>query len=287
MNLKIDLYKYCSEGTKIKEGMIAVSENVSLKLITFTPLQTNNNPAIVFIPGWISIIDGWKGVLVEMTKDFTIYYLETREKFSSRINGKVEFSIEAIGKDIVTLIRSLGLHDNDFILFGSSLGATSILDCSKNLPIKPKCLVLIGPNAEFRIPSSNVPFIKIFYTRLYILFKPYIKWYLRNFRLDLKNDYEQYEKYCRVLDFADPLKLKKAALSVRNYSVWNVLDKIDYPCLILGAAKDKFHEPENLKRIVSLLKNSTFIEMNTNKDTHSNNVVWELRKYLSNLNERL
>ena len=283
MPLNIDLNKYCAEGTNIKEEMVDVSGNVSLKLITFNPQQPSNNPIIVFIPGWISTIDGWKDVLVEITKDFTIYYLETREKSSSQIKGKVEFSVEVIGKDIAALIRVLGLKENNYILFGSSLGATSILDCCDDLPVTPKCLVLIGPNAEFRMPSSNVPFIKIFYTPLYNFFKPYIKWYLRNFRLDLKHDYEQYEKYSRVLDLADPLKLKKAAMAVRNYSVWHVLDKINCPSLIFGAAKDKLHEPENLKRIASMLKNSTFVEMNTNKDTHSKNVVIELRKYLSGL----
>ena len=105
MPLNIDLNKYCAEGTNIKEEMVDVSGNVSLKLITFNPQQPSNNPIIVFIPGWISTIDGWKDVLVEITKDFTIYYLETREKSSSQIKDKVEFSVEEIGKDIATLIN--------------------------------------------------------------------------------------------------------------------------------------------------------------------------------------
>lgn len=281
--MDMNLTEYCAPGTKFKEEMIPISENVLLRLITFTPPVTNNNPSIVFIPGWISMINGWKEVLIEMTKDFTVYYLETREKISSHIQVKVDYSVEEIGNDIVQLIKILKLHDRKYILVGSSLGATSILDCSKNLKVPPMSLVLIGPNAEFRIPLWGVLVIKLFYPPLYNFFKPYIKWYLKTFRLDVNHDYEQYEKYSSVLDSADPWKLKRAALSVYKYSVWNLLDKIEYPTLILGGSKDKLHEPENLKRIVSKMKKTTFVDMKTNKGTHSKEVVDEIRKYLANL----
>ncbi|MCJ7813383.1 alpha/beta hydrolase, partial [bacterium] len=108
--------------------MIAVSNHVSLQVIELMPADDQNRPAVLFIPGWISLISGWKKVLNEMTKDHRVYYIETREKISSRIQGKVEYSVEAIGQDIVTLTSQLGLADGKYILFGSSLGATSILE---------------------------------------------------------------------------------------------------------------------------------------------------------------
>lgn len=274
---------YCADGTSFKEEMISVSENVSLKLITFIPPIKNNNPEIVFIPGWISMMKGWQSVLLEMTKDFTVYYLETREKISSQVFGKAEYSVEAIGYDIIKLLELLSLKEKAFVLLGSSLGATAIIDCCKDLKVKPKCLVLIGPNAEFIIPWWGVIIIKCFYPPMYNFIKPYIKWYLKTFRLDIKHDAEQFEKYSGVLDYADPMKLKQAALSVCKYSVWNLLDKINYPTLILGGSKDKLHEPENLKRIVSSLKNATYVDMQTNKGTHSREVVDEIRKYLSTI----
>jgi len=281
--MEINLIEFCAPGTKFKEEMIAVSENVSLRLITFTPNTINNNPAVVFIPGWISMISGWQEVLKEITKDFTVYYLETREKISSKIKGEVEYSVDEIGKDIIRLTEILKLQEGKYILVGSSLGATSILNCCEDLKMKPLCLVLIGPNSEFRIPLWGVFVIHLFYPPLYMFFKPYVKWYLKTFRLNVKHDYEQYEKYSSVLDFADPWKLKRAALSVYKYSVMGLLDKIEYPTLILGGSKDKLHEPENLKKIVSSLKKATYVDMGTNKGTHSKEVVNEIRKYLAKL----
>jgi len=280
--MKKDLTEYCFPGTDIAEEMVNISGNVSLKIITFRPPKENNNPKVLFVPGWISMIDGWKEVLIEMTKDFVVHYVETREKISSKAPNQKDFSVERIGLDLVEIVSKLNLRENNFIFFGSSLGATAILDCGRYLKTNPVCLVLVGPNAEFKIPYYGKILIKLFYPPMYNFFKPYVKWYLKTFRLDTKNDYAQYEKYSSVLDFADPWKLKKAAKGVSNYSVWNRLKEIQLPVLVIGASKDKLHSPENLKKIVDLLKFSTYVEMTTNKNTHSKEAVLEIRKYLSN-----
>ncbi len=278
-----NLSVFCAKDVSFKSEMIPIDNRVSLKLIIFTPPAKNNNPAIVFIPGWISLIDGWSDVLQEMTKDFTVYYLETREKISSQISGNADISVEAIGKDIVNLISKLNLKTNEYILFGSSLGASAILDCAYFLNEKPLCLVLIGPNAVIKIPRFGIFLLNLFYPPLYNFCKPYVKWYLKNFRLNTKDDNEQYLKYCNTLDAADPWKLKKAALALSKYSVWNSLSSINIPSLLIGASKDKIHEPGNLRKIVSMLKHSTNTDLGTNKETHSKKVVEEMRKYLAGL----
>lgn len=257
--------------------------NVSLRVITFTPPVQNKQPAVVFVAGWVSLIKGWKEVLREMTKDFKIYYIETREKISSKVKGKVAYSVEASGKDIVYLIDYYRLKSQEYLLFGSSLGATTIIDCYRFLSHKPRCLILIGPNAVFRVPKGWLAFIKVFYPPLYFSFRPVVKWYLKTFRLDVQSDYEQYEKYCDALDAGDPWKLKKAVLTLCKYEIWDLLPDIKVPTLIVGASKDKLHEPENLKRIVSLLPSVSYIDLETNKRTHSIEVVGEMRQYLDKL----
>ena len=87
-NLSIDnLADYCALGTKFTEQMISVSDNVSLRVITFSPAKSTNLPTVLFIPGWISLMKGWKIVLKEMTKDFKIIYAETREKRTSQVSA--------------------------------------------------------------------------------------------------------------------------------------------------------------------------------------------------------
>jgi pimeloyl-ACP methyl ester carboxylesterase len=278
-----DLSLYCAPGATFKEQSIAVTGNISLRVISFSPANDHYNPSIVFVAGWITLISAWKKVLQEMTKDFTVYYIETREKISSRVTGKVEYGVEDIGRDIVNLVSHFNLKDNRFILFGSSLGASAILDCCRFLKLSPLCLVLIGPNAVFRVPQFGKVIIYFFPPRLYLLIKPIVKWYLKTFRLDIKNDYEQYEKYCGNIDSADPWKLKKAVMKLWHWQAWDLLRAIKYPSLIVGASKDSLHEPENLKKMVSMMSNATYIDLETNKGTHSEKVVEEMRKYLMSL----
>lgn len=263
--------------------MIAVTENVSLRVIQLSPALDRGQPPILFIAGWISLISAWKEVLKELTKDHTVYYVETREKISSQIQGKAEYSVEAIGRDIVKLTSRLNLSDRKYILFGSSLGATAILDCSCSLAIRPLCLVLIGPNARFRVPKMGMAIIRIFPPRFYLLLKPVIKWYLKTFRLNIESDYPQYKKYCCSLDVADPWKLKKAALAFSKYSVWDKLETMDYPTLIVAASKDVLHEPANIYRMVQTMKNATYLDMETNKRTHSEKMVRKMRKYIADI----
>ncbi|MBM4160340.1 MAG: alpha/beta hydrolase [Ignavibacteria bacterium] len=238
---------------------------------------------MIFVAGWISLIKGWKEVLRELTRDFTVYYIETREKISSRVNGKAGYGVEDIGSDLVCLVDRLTVQSDRYILMGSSLGATAILESYRSLTKKPRCLVLVGPNAVFRVPSVWKAVVTLFYPGLYALICPAVKWYLRTFRLNVHADRAQYEKYSDALDAADPWKLKKAVMSVWSYEVWSVLKSVDCPTLIVNASKDKLHEPEILKQIAATLPNAMDLDLETNARTHSKEVVEAFRSFFARL----
>jgi len=279
----MDLSYLAAEGTEIRDELIQVDPQVELRVVTFIPGHLAEKPDVVFVAGWVSQMEAWTAVLREMTRDFRVIYMETREKISSQIQGKVNFNVESIGKDIVNLVEYFDLKENQYILFGSSLGATAIMDCVRFLNQKPLCLVLVGPNAVFRVPVIGKYIIKAFPPVFYLLIKPVVKWYLRHFRLDLKNDYAQYEKYSRALDAADPWKLKPAVLALSQYEIWPYLSFVECPTLILGAEKDKLHEPENLRKIVHSLSDCTYVDMHTNQGTHSAQVVVHINDYLQRI----
>lgn len=274
------LEEFCAPGADFEEMRVRVNEHVDIRVVRFTPARDSGMPAVLFVPGWITIMEAWKEVLVEMTKDFPVIYMETREKSSSRIGRNAQISVTGLGEDVVRTAESFGLQDRRFLAFGSSLGATVLLDCCNSFRNRPLGLVLVGPNAAFRVPLVWKAIIFLFYPRSYFLIKPFVKWHLRHFRLNIKVDRGQYEKYCRNLDAADPWKLKKAAMAFWNYQVWDRLPEIDMPVLILKGAKDKLHEPEALVRMESMLKKGGSIDMGTNKRTHTAEIVELLRKFV-------
>jgi len=275
-----DLNSCCAPDCNVDDTLISLANGVSLRLITFRPGHKSPLPAVVFVAGWISRIESWQKVLREMTRDFVVYYIETREKISSKVPENANFDVNTIGDDIVQSIEHLRLEENRYLLFGSSLGATVIVDMYSRLSIKPCCLVLVAPNAEFRMPLIWKIIIILFYPPFYILLKPWVKWYLRRFRLNVKKDAAQYAKYCRALDGADPYKLKPAALSFSRYQIWDMLQVIDSPVLIVGGSHDKLHDPENLKRMTALLSSSSYVDLETNSRTHTAEVVEVTRRFL-------
>jgi len=277
------LAHYCAPGVRIGDQMAPVSEGVRLRVIHFSPAEESPFPPVIFVPGWITQMDAWQTVLREMTQDFNIYYVETREKMSSRVDKKSPISVRILGSDLARLVEFWGFADKSYILMGSSLGATAILESYHHLKSSPLCNILIGPNASFHIPKAGLVIIRVFHPGFYLLIKPVIKWYLKTFRLDSATDYAQYRKYCNAIDAADPYKLKKMALSMPGYHVWDVLEQIAPASLLIGASKDLLHDRGTIEKMSQQLQQGSYLDLQTNARTHSTDVVAEIRQYVREL----
>lgn len=255
--------------------------DVSLKLIRFSPQKESSNPALVFIAGWVTQVETWREALSGLSPDYPIYYLETREKVSSQMPKDARYGVQDIADDIATLIEKLDMKSKSYILMGSSLGATAIVEACQLLKPKPVSLILINPNAEFRVPTIWKIIVTLFYPPLYFLLLPAVKWYLRKYRLNVKADPKQYSKYARALDDADPRKLKKAVSALSGYSIWNSLKYVTCPTLIIGASEDKLHEPRHLQRMANELGDVKVVDLETNKAAHGQALIELVYKYLN------
>lgn len=283
----MDYTEYTGSQAEVSEYYVTVSDGVVLKIIDFVPLQKEQSgPVIVFIAGWLSLISGWKEFLRVITPISRIIYVETREKSSSIIRSlkKVSFTMERMKDDIGDVIDSIIPRNMDFVLAGSSLGSSSIMQYCISERRSPLCTALVGPNAEFRHPAFVPYLIRVLHPSIYSAVKPVIKWYLRRFRVNSEAEKEQIEKYEMTLDYADPYKLKKNALAILKWS----LDRnavIDVPSLILGATTDSLHSTDHLKEIMSHFKNGEYIELASNRETHSAKAAHVMMEYISRQNK--
>ena len=279
----MDYSQYTDNSTAVKEYMLGVSDGVSLKIIDFTPQNVSpEKPVIIFVAGWISLISGWKGVLKVLTAKYRVLYLETREKQSSLVPDvkKVSFSMDRLVLDIAQIVKKVIPPSEKFVLAGSSLGATVILEYCGSEGRKPLSAVLISPKADFKFPKLLELVIPALHPSLAFLIRPVVKWYLRNFRLDKKNNREQVAKYENTLDCADPYKLKANALALRNYALLNRVNKINVPCLMVGATTDKLHGTGEIKQIMSIIPDSTYVELESNMETHSEKAGHVIVEYI-------
>jgi len=279
----MDYSQYTDSSTAVKEYMLGVSDGVSLKIIDFTPRNISlEKPVIVFVAGWISMISGWKGVLKVLTVKYRVLYLETREKQSSTVPDvkKVSFSMDRLSLDIGEIIEKVIPPSEKFVLVGSSLGATVILEYCGSKSRKPLSAILISPKADFKFPKLLELAIPALHPSLAFLIRPVIKWYLRNFRLDKKNSREQIEKYENTLDCADPYKLKANALALRNYVLLNRVKQINVPCLMIGATTDMLHGTGEIKQIMKIIPDSLYVELESNMETHSEKAGHVILEYI-------
>ena len=275
---------YGSPGTKIKTSYIEVSNGIQLFQVHFKPKKITNYPPVIFIPGWGSFIQGWKIVLREMSKDFEIYYLETREKSSAIQKEEQEITIENIGDDIARVTALINLKDDGFIALGSSMGATAILDAMAEEKFSPSLAVLIGPNIEFNIPRFLIIILSIIPVQFYKVIRPFAKWYMKKKYIDMDSDSKQYDKYSYVLDNVHFDRTRRSALNFKKYSFETKIEQIKKRILVFSGDKDILHNYERTVDMVRRIKGSKLINLKTNDKTHSEEMVRKMRDYLDQNN---
>lgn len=282
----MDYSAYTGNRSTASEYMHTVSDGVRLRIIDFKPdSKKTNSPVIIFIAGWISLISGWREFLAALTPRYRVIYAETREKRSSEVPDirAVSFDMRWMQNDIADIVAGLTGQKTAFILAGSSLGASAIMEYCRSDGRMPLCTVLVGPNGEFRFPrflGSLIPFIP---PALYFAVKPIVKYYLRNFRVNSAAEKEQIEKYELTLDYADPYKLKKNALGVKNWSMSQGNGKIPVPSLILGATTDSLHSTGHLKELLPFFDKPQYVELLSNRETHSVKAAQVMTRYIERI----
>lgn len=263
---------YLPEGITAKELYIKVSDGVELKVFDFTPLEYDPaRPVVVFVAGWISLISGWKDVLNVLTPNYRTLYIETREKISARLPKRkgIDFSIERMGQDIGEILKEMLSEDQNFYFVGSSMGSTAILDFLSLNKARPRQSFLISPICKFEIPAWALTLAKVVHPGFYSAIRPIAKWYLRNFRLDKKNEPEQVTKYEGTIDAAEPKRLKATTLAISSYSLWEKLEHLKSPVCIIGAKTDTLHSINELEKMVKCIPSARLELMQSNKETHS------------------
>ena len=278
-NSQKDWSEFCAPGTNVRPHRAVLSNGVSLRVVSFYPPSEHHPFPVVMVPGLVSVMLTFRKILIELTRDFVVHYVETREKSSSVVPKGASYDVAAIGSDVVEIISQMGLKHRQYILFGASLGATALLDQYRFLRAEPFCLVLLEPNAVFDYPKWSLPVIR-FAAPLFRVIRPVAKWYLKNIRMNTKEDYEMYRISSRALDAADPHKLRNTILAISKYQIWDRLHPIATPALVVSASKDTFHRHEDITRIVSLLGRCTHCDLEIHERTHSAEFVECVRQFV-------
>lgn len=271
-------------GVRFTERWLEVEDGVELRLLSWRPEAGAVGPPVVFVAGWVSMVEGWAPVLEVLVRRQAVYYLETREKVSARIAATKlavpTFAISRLAHDLQVLCAGLVEPPEEVILFGSSMGSNAILEALKHSRLGCRAAFVIGPNAEFAAPWWGRLLTRLPAT-LYHVVKGPVLWYLRHHRVNAREDPGQMARYERTLGAADPLRLKLSARAVLDYSVWPDLETVTAPVAFAFAPGDTLHDPEPIRRMARIIPRGCTVECESNTAMHTAAVVARIDDFLT------
>ena len=276
-------------GVQFNESRLTVEEGVSLRLYEWRPENDGGADPVLFVAGWISLVTGWAPLLEELVQSRPVYYLETREKESAEISPELMrpagFSVSRLAMDLIEASNQLELDRDRTVLFGSSMGSNTILEALKGDRLTAKAAFIVGPNAEFHFPWWGRPLVHL-PPWVYSAAKPFVLWYLRTFRVNVREDPEQMARYVRTIRAADPERIMLSARAVIDYEAMPGLDTISSPVAVAYAASDILHCGDEVRRIVDAMPRGEAVSCPSNTYMHTAEVVADLDRFLARLDEQ-
>jgi len=266
-----------------KEQYIKVSDGSEIKILTTkAPKEEANGYTFLIIPGWGTVVPGWEEVLMEAIKDFDILYIETREKLSFRPGeGKIKNNLERLALDVQEIVEYLKIDQNKIVTLTSSYSTLIIANLLGSKKIKPALSVLIGPNYQLNLPPTFRYLHYILPTIIFDFTKPVWRWWIRKFRSE---DPVQAVKYTRTINEADRKKWKAVAKRLSLIKVWDLYRQIeDNYVVIIGMETDKMHTTKQSKDITAAISNAEYLDMGTNRATHSAEMIKVIRKLMKKI----
>lgn len=263
-----DFSEFCYDGVETKASYVSLNTGVSLFSIKFNNKRTDGGPAIIFIPGLASVIENFRETLIALTRNYEVVYLETREKSSAKAARGDCYTVEDIASDIGAFVNETMAAGRGCYIVGYSLGSTAVAEAFTLFNKKPCGMVLFEPNASFGFPWWVV-ILSWASQVLYKPLKPFLKWYIRKFRVNTTDDPEMYNINCRILDSADPGRLGKTIRALKPYRTNGLSGKITVPVLVVGASNDKFHSHDEALSFSEMINGSIYYDMVDNRRTHS------------------
>jgi pimeloyl-ACP methyl ester carboxylesterase len=275
-------------GVLFNERRLTVADGVRLRLYEWRPVNDDGADPIFFVAGWISLVTGWVPLLEKLVQSRPVFYLETREKESAEIPAELmrpsSFSVSRLAEDLVEVSNQLDIDRDRTVLFGSSMGSNAILEALKGDRLKAKGAFVVGPNAEFHFPWWGRPLVHL-PSCVYSAAKPFVLWYLRTFRVNVREDPEQMARYVRTVRAADPKRIMLSARAVIDYDAMPGLDTISSPVAVAYAANDTLHGAEEVQRIVDAMPRGVAVKCPSNTYMHTAEVVTDLDRFISGSTE--
>jgi pimeloyl-ACP methyl ester carboxylesterase len=257
---KRDVPSFCAKG--INEELFIPVKDGELRVFHHKPTKITSQRPIVFIPGYIAAPETW----VDFHKPhhgFTeYYYIESREKTSSRIkrHRKVQLTVKQSAKDLQQVLEQLDLLGKDYVLMGSSFGGAIILQALIDKLIDPPTIITFDPITKWVYGGFMIKFLNP-------IVPPFLMGILRNIIAKILLAGMKNKKQKRRMEGfakgAQPWKFRKASMQNKSFDIQDRLSEIDNEILLFHGPLDRYHPRIAYYNYAKAMPNGRFFFMDT------------------------
>lgn len=263
---------------------VKVDEEVTLRVYKIPKQKKQSKINIIVIPGLCSHFLGWIDLDHQLSQIGDVYHIESREKSSSKhTKRKIDYSMETLAKDINKVVEHYKLHEDGFYMFGDSFGAEMAAYALKFDLYQPKGLILISPSRTFEFSGWMKVLFSVAPSFLYYPLLPFLKFILKHYRTDMKNDAGTYYLNKRNLETGKPRRMKWCAMSLFSYHSDLDYSIIKIPTYIIAASTDKMHSYQESVEIAAEIPHAIFEDVENYHITHSRTVAKKVRDFILDL----
>lgn len=234
-----------------------------IRVYHFKPNNPISKRPLVFIPGWGGTEIGFMDFYEVIHDKVECYYIETREKRSSRLDrkrAKIDMSQKA--KDIQDVINYLEFGKKDFVLYGTCWGGSIILQGLIDEVIDAPTIVTNDPMHTLWFPKWFLrfvsPILPVFVVEL-------IRSIVKRIQLCGMKEEVQRKRAEIFADNAEIWKWKRAADSVKDFELFGKVSDITKEVFVTNGTTDKIHNQLDYPKIAAELPNGRFIYMKTDE----------------------
>ncbi|NHJ39155.1 MAG: hypothetical protein FK731_03920 [Asgard group archaeon] len=248
--------EYWSE--EITETIYVPIDVGEIRVLHVKPKKPKNKRILLFLPGWGVTNDEFNDIYEILHEEVEFYYVETREKSTSRIKRwGTNLTVSEKAKDVQRVIDYFKLNEKDYFIGGPCWGSTVTL-----VGIKEK--ILNAPAYVVFDSAYKLTFSKLL-IRLGVIVPAFIvailKRILKFFAIRGMKEERQKERTAAFIDNAEVWKWKKSAFQNRNLNLFDILGEIEEEIPSFNGTKDKFHHQEVFPEMARLMPNGRFFYM--------------------------
>ncbi len=248
----------------VGEELFVPVRGAQIRVLHFPAREPDAGRPIVMVPGFGATPPGFQDFYAAVRDKAELFYLETREKPSSRIlDVRTDMSVEESVRDIQQALSFLGLSaQRDFVLVAPCWGATIVLQGLILGILDAPTILVADPMHTLWFPKWVLRYVSPF---LPVAVVRSLRPLLARLMLGNMKEPAQRERAYSFVMSADIWKWKKTAEAARDFELHGALGTISKEIFVLNGTADKIHDQRDYPRIAQEMPRGRFLFMPTDE----------------------